>query len=204
MSKIILGIAGGSGCGKTTLINEISARFKDKPISIISHDSYYYDLSYLTPEQKENRNFDHPDALETDLLEKHIKELKEDKIVEIPQYDFITHSRKNEKRVIYPQKIIIVEGLFVLYDPRIIPLLDIKLFVDIDADERFIRRLQRDVLMRGRTLESVIKQYICIVKPMHNAFIEPSKKNADIIIPEGGLNRTAVDFLVTKLEKIIS
>ena len=198
--RVLLGVAGGSGSGKTTVVKEILARLHPRPVSVIHHDAYYTDLSHLPFEERVRVNFDHPDALETTLLVQHLTALKAGAAVEAPVYDFSTHTRTGETRRVEPTGVIIVDGILVLADPRLRGLLDIKVFVDTDPDIRFIRRLRRDQRDRGRSLESVVEQYLATVRPMHLAFVEGSRAFADIIIPEGGRNRVAIDLLVSRLQ----
>lgn len=198
--RVLLGVAGGSGSGKTTVVKEILRRLHPLAVSVIHHDSYYADLSHLPFEERVGMNFDHPDALETGLLVDHLTRLREGLAVDVPVYDFSTHTRTHETRRVEPTGVIIVDGILVLADPRLRGLLDIKVFVDTDADIRFIRRLRRDQRDRGRSLESVVEQYLTTVRPMHLAFVEGSRAFADIIIPEGGRNRVAIDLLVSRLQ----
>jgi uridine kinase len=196
---IVIGIAGGSGSGKTTLARAIYDSIGIENVSYISHDSYYRDLSHLAMEERERQNFDHPDALETSLLVQHISDLKSKKPVNIPTYDFHIHSRKTETVLLEPRPVILVEGILIFSESALHRLIDIKLFVDTDDDIRFIRRLQRDTTERGRSIQSVIHQYSTTVRPMHLQFVEPSKRNADIIVPVG-LNSVALDLVVAKLQ----
>jgi len=198
--RVLLGVAGGSGSGKTTVVKELLARLHPRPVSVIHHDSYYSDLSHIRFEERVRVNFDHPDALETTLLVQHLTELKAGTAVDLPVYDFSTHTRTGDTRRVEPTGVIIVDGILVLADPRLRSLLDIKVFVDTDADIRFIRRLRRDQRDRGRSLDSVMEQYLTTVRPMHLAFVEGSRAYADIIIPEGGRNRVAIDLLVSRLQ----
>jgi uridine kinase len=198
--RVLLGVAGGSGSGKTTVVKELLARLHPRPVSVIHHDSYYSDLSHIRFEERVRVNFDHPDALETTLLVQHLTELKAGTAVDVPVYDFSTHTRTGNTRRVEPTGVIIVDGILVLADPRLRSLLDIKVFVDTDADIRFIRRLRRDQRDRGRSLDSVVEQYLTTVRPMHLAFVEGSRAYADIIIPEGGRNRVAIDLLVSRLQ----
>jgi len=198
--RVLLGVAGGSGSGKTTVVKELLARLHPRPVSVIHHDSYYSDLSHIRFEERVRVNFDHPDALETTLLVQHLTELKAGTAVDLPVYDFSTHTRTGDTRRVEPTGVIIVDGILVLADPRLRSLLDIKVFVDTDADIRFIRRLRRDQRDRGRSLDSVVEQYLTTVRPMHLAFVEGSRAYADIIIPEGGRNRVAIDLLVSRLQ----
>ncbi|KGG81459.1 uridine kinase [Caloranaerobacter azorensis H53214] len=200
---ILIGITGGTGSGKSTVAQEIFNSLPEKNIVIIEQDSYYKDQSHLTFEERIKTNYDHPLAFDNDLLIKHLKDLLEGKPIEKPIYDFEAHNRKKETVRVEPKDIIILEGILILDDERIRNLLDIKIFVDTDADIRIIRRITRDIKERGRTLESVIEQYLTTVRPAHMQFIEPSKKYADIIIPEGGYNKVAIDLMVTKIKSII-
>jgi uridine kinase len=197
--RIILGVAGGSGSGKTTVVEEILRSLHPTRVSVIHHDSYYRDLSGIPFEERVEVNFDHPDALETDLLVEHLATLRAGVAVNVPVYDFATHTRTGATRTVEATEVIIVDGILVLADPRLRDLLDIKVFVDTDADIRFIRRLRRDMRDRGRSLESVVDQYQGTVRPMHLAFVEGSRAFADIIIPEGGRNQVAIDLLVSRL-----
>lgn len=201
--RIVIGVAGGTGSGKTTVSEAILDRVGRDRIAYIQHDSYYRDLGHLPPQDRESVNFDHPDALESELLADHLRLLKEGHTVEVPVYDFTTHTRKPEPRPVASHKVILVEGILIFADKGLRSLMDIKIYVDTDADLRFIRRLQRDMTERGRTVESVIRQYSETVRPMHLEFVEPSKRYADIIIPEGGFNVTAVDMIVTKVQAMI-
>lgn len=182
---LVIGVAGGSGSGKTTIINEILKELDDIDVVTIPHDAYYKENSDLALEERARINYDHPDALETDLLVCHLKELLAGREVEIPEYDFTSHSRKAKGTIKAPARLVIVEGILIFADQALRDLFHVKIFVDTDEDIRFIRRLQRDMKERGRTLESVIQQYLATVKPMHNAFVQPSRRFADIIIPEG-------------------
>ncbi len=200
---LIIGVAGGTGSGKTTVSNSILERVGSDQISYIQHDHYYRDRSHLPPEERGKVNFDHPDSLENELLARHLKMLKEGQAVEVPQYDFTTHIRKPETTRVEPRRVILVEGILIFAVKALRDLMDIKVFVDTDADIRLIRRIRRDMTERGRTLESVIRQYTESVRPMHLEFVEPSKRYADIIIPEGGFNVTAIDMVVAKVEAMI-
>ena len=201
--RLILGVAGGSGSGKTTVVEEICRSLHPSPVSVIHHDSYYKDLIHLPFEERAEVNFDHPDALETTLLVEHLAKLRTGNPVDVPVYDFSTHTRTKDVRRVEATGVIIVDGILVLADPRLRDLLDIKVFVDTDADIRFIRRLRRDIRDRGRALESVVDQYQSTVRPMHLAFVEGSRAFADIIIPEGGRNQVAIDLLVSRLRLVV-
>lgn len=201
MSKvIIIGLAGGSGSGKTTLAEMIISHLSDRKVSLIEEDAYYKSFPRLTYEERKKLNYDHPDAFDHDLLCEHLRSLLNNKPIEKPVYSFITYDRTGETVKVDPAPVIIVEGILVLFDPRLRELLDIKLFVDTDPDVRFIRRLLRDVKERGRSLESVVNQYLEVVRPMHLQFVEPTKRYADLIIPEGGLNQVAVDLIVSRIK----
>ena len=202
-STLVIGIAGGSGSGKTTVAQEILQRVGPSQIAFIQHDSYYKNLDGLPPAQRAEVNFDHPDSLETELLIRHIKTLRDGKPVEVPIYDFATHSRTTRTFTVQPRRVILVEGILIFAEPELRKLFDVKLFVDTDPDLRFIRRLHRDITERGRTTESVIKQYQSTVRPMHLEFVEPSKRYADVIIPEGGFNTAALDMVVARVEALL-
>ena len=200
---LVIGIAGGSGSGKTTVAQEILQRVGSSRIAFLQHDSYYKDLSRLAPAQHANINFDHPDSLETDLLIQHIASLRDGKPVEVPIYDFSTDSRTSQTFTIQPHRVILVEGILIFTEAALRKMFDVKIFVDTDADLRFIRRLERDIMERGRMTESVIKQYLLTVRPMHLEFVEPSKRYADVIIPEGGFNTAALDMVVARIEALL-
>lgn len=200
---LIIGITGGSGSGKSTIAKELCNKFGEESLSILEMDCYYKDQSNISFEERKLTNYDHPDAFDMDLLIQHIIELMNGKSVEKPLYDFEVHNRKSETILVQPKKIILVEGILVLLESRLRELLDIKIYVDTDADVRFIRRLVRDINERGRTIESVIEQYLGVVRPMHMQFTESTKKYADIIIPEGGHNKVAIDCLSSKIESIL-
>jgi uridine kinase len=203
-TPVIIGIAGGTGSGKTTVARNIYDRVGSERIEWISHDSYYRNFDALTPHERHRINFDHPDSLETELLVRHLDVLSKGSSVEVPVYDFTTHSRKSETLRVEPRKVIIVEGILVLAEPDLRRRIDIKLFVDTPADVRFMRRLMRDIKTRGRTLESVVEQYITTVRPMHEEFVEPSKRYADLIIPEGGENQVAIDAIIARVEGLVT
>lgn len=200
---IFIGVSGGSGSGKTTIVNRICSEVPEKSIAIIEHDSYYREQNHLTNEERRKINYDHPFAFDTDLFVEHLNSLKNGKAVEKPVYDYETDNRTKNKIRVEPKEIIIVEGLLIYYEERIRELLDIKIFVDTDSDIRIIRRIMRDMKQRGRTVDSVIKQYLETVRPAHEQFIEPSKKYADIIVTEGGNNLVAVDLMVTKIMSLL-
>jgi uridine kinase len=201
MERMILGIAGGSGSGKTLVARSIGEGV-GKQVAVIGQDSYYVDRSDLPFEERARINYDHPDAFDTPLLVDHIQKLRAGQPIDMPIYNYGLHVRQPETIRIEPAPIIIVEGILVLAISAVRELLDVKLFVDTDADVRFIRRLNRDVRERGRSLESVVDQYLNVVRLMHLEFVEPSKRYADIIVPQGGYNKVAIDFIVTKLKKI--
>jgi uridine kinase len=200
MRHFLIGIAGGSGSGKTTVARAIMDAIGHDRFSYIDHDSYYKDRSNLTPKEREAVNYDHPDALDTDLLVQHLERLRSGLSAEIPIYDYMTHTRKKETQLVKPRKTILVEGILIFVDPRLRNLFDMKVFVDTDPDLCFIRRLKRDITERNRTTESIIEQYLRTVRPMHLEFVEPTKRYADIIVPEGGFNRVAIDILVTTIQ----
>jgi uridine kinase len=203
MRPVVIGIAGGTGSGKTTVARAIHDRVGKDRIEWISHDSYYRNFEGLSPDERHHINFDHPDSLESELLARHLDVLVKGAAVEVPLYDFATHSRKTETQRVEPRKVIIVEGILVLYEPELRKRIDIKLFVDTPADIRFVRRLMRDIKSRGRSVESVIEQYVTTVRPMHEEFVEPSKRHADLIIPEGGENMVAIDAIIARVERLL-
>ena len=204
MKPLLIGIAGGTGSGKTTVARAIYDRVGRDRIEWISHDSYYRDFDGLAPEERHNINFDHPDSLETELLVRHLDALSKGLSVDVPVYDFTTHSRKSsETQHVIARKVIIVEGILVLAEPDLRKRINIKLFVDTPADLRFMRRLMRDISSRGRSLESVVEQYMTTVRPMHEEFVEPSKRYADLIIPEGGENQVALDAIIARVEHLL-
>ena len=203
-TPLVIGIAGGSGSGKTTVAQEILQRVGPDRIAYIQHNSYYKDLTGLPPAQRAEVNFDHPNSLETELLISHIEQLRAGQPIEVPIYDFSNHSRTDKSFTVNPRGVIVVEGILIFTDLTLRSLFDVKIFVDTDADIRLIRRLQRDITERGRTAESVIKQYQATVRPMHLEFVEPSKRYADVIIPEGGFNAAALDMVVARIESLFS
>jgi len=200
---LVIGIAGGSGSGKTTVANAILQRVGPQRIAYLPHDAYYRDLSQLSPVQRAQVNFDHPNSLETALLVAHVQVLKQGQAIDLPIYDFTTHSRTSRTVHIEPCHVILVEGILIFAEPELRPLFDVKIFVDTDADLRFIRRLQRDITERGRTTEMVIHQYLATVRPMHLEFVEQSKRYADVIIPEGGMNTVALDMVIARIEALL-
>lgn len=205
MSKpILIGITGGTGSGKSTIADALYSNFSKDRITMIQQDMYYKDQSHLSMEERVKTNYDHPNAFDNDLLVEHLNDLINGKSIEKPRYDFTVHTRATDTQVVEAREIILVEGILILEDKRIRDLLDIKVYVDTDADIRILRRLQRDIEERGRTVDSVIDQYLTMVRPMHMQFTEPSKRYADIIIPEGGHNYVAIDLLMTKIKDILN
>lgn len=202
--SFILGLAGGSGSGKTTIARNLVGNITDRAVPIISQDNYYRDLSHLPLEERHAVNFDHPDSIDVELLVEHIGRLRAGQAVDIPVYDFATHTRLDKTVRYESSPVIVLEGIFILVDQRLREVLDVRIYVDIDADVRFIRRLQRDVSERGRSLTSVIHQYEQQVRPMHLQFIEPSKRYADMIIPLGGHNAIAIDMVAAKIRTIMA
>lgn len=203
-APVIIGVAGGSGSGKTTVSHEIFKRVGTEHITYLEHDSYYKDIRDIPHGHTKIINFDHPDALETTLLIEHIQKMKKWQSVDVPIYDFKTFCRSKEVRRVVPQPIILVDGILVFAEPELRKLFDVKIFVDTAADIRFIRRLKRDTSERGRTVESVIEQYLHSVRPMHRDFVEPSKRYADVIIPEGGLNVVAIDMVAARIRTMLN
>ena len=204
MTPVIIGVAGGSGSGKTTVVREIIRNIGKRLVTVIHHDSYYRDVTDLSFEERTRINYDHPNSLETPLLVAHLNMLRAGEPVEVPVYDFTQHNRAEATETAEPRKVIIVDGLLILWDAELRRMMDIKVFVDTDADLRFIRRLKRDIQERGRSAESVIDQYTATVRPMHLEFVEPSKRYADVIIPDGGYNLVGVDMLLTKIRSVIA
>jgi len=200
---ILIGITGGTGSGKSTIAKEICKKFSEDCIAMIEQDSYYKDQSHLSFEERTNTNYDHPDAFDTEFLLSQLKQLMEGKEIEKPIYNFEEHTREKETIKVQSREIIMVEGILVLQEKCLRDILDIKIYVDTDADVRIIRRLTRDIKERGRTLDSVINQYLNVVRPMHMQFIEPTKRYADIIIPEGGQNKVAIDVIVGNIKQIL-
>lgn len=196
METILIGIAGGSGSGKTTLADSLVNYFGEDEVSILRHDNYYKRHDDMTYEERTRLNYDHPDAFDTELLCEHIRELKAGHRVEMPVYDYSIHNRSDRTTAVLPNPVIILEGIMIFAEPLLLELMDFKIFVDTDADERILRRIVRDVKKRGRSLDSVIRQYRETVKPMHDQFVEPSKRKADIIIPEGGRNGAAIQVMM--------
>lgn len=202
-TPLVIGIAGGSGSGKTTLAHMILKRVGPERIAYLPHDAYYKDLTGLPPNERATINFDHPNSLDNELLVQHVRTLKQNEAVDLPIYDFKTHSRTSETLHIEPRPVIMVEGILIFAEPALRELLEVKIFVDTDADMRFIRRLERDINERGRTTESVVRQYLATVRPMHMEFVEPSKRYADVIIPEGGQNAVAMEMVVARLDSLL-
>jgi uridine kinase len=199
---VVIGVAGGSGSGKTTVVRRIVESLGRDQVTVLEHDRYYRDRSDLRLEERAALNYDHPDSLETDLLVEHVRELKAGHTIAVPLYDFARYARRADTEAVTSRKAIIIEGILIFTDRALRDLMDVKVFVDADADTRFIRRLQRDVAERGRTMESVVEQYLGSVKPMHFEFVEPSKRYADIIIPIGGHNPVAIDMMLSLLRSL--
>jgi uridine kinase len=204
MKSIIIGIAGGTASGKTTVTEKISANFEKSDVTVIRHDDYYKDQSHLTLAERLETNYDHPFSLDNALLYQHLTILLSGKAIAKPKYDFTVHTRSKVTEKIEPSRIIILEGILIFEDKKLRDLMNIKIFVDTDDDIRFIRRLLRDTNERKRAVNQVVNQYLNTVKPMHNQFVEPSKRYADLIIPEGGNNQVAIDIIVSKIKQIIS
>ena len=198
----VIGVAGGSGSGKTTVVRRIVQSLGDEQVTVLDHDRYYRDRNDLRLEERAALNYDHPDSLETDLMVRHLNALRAGSAVEVPVYDFTRHARRPLTETIHPRKALIVEGILIFTDAALRSLLDVKVFVDADDDIRFIRRLKRDVAERGRTMESVVEQYTGTVKPMHLEFVEPSKRYADVIVPQGGHNTVAIEMLLTLIRSL--
>ena len=203
MRPIVIGVAGGTGSGKTTVANQILQRVGAEHITYIPHDAYYRDHGHLPPRERAQVNYDHPDSLETKLLIEHLKELRAGRAVEIPVYDFTTHTRTQQTRHVEPGPVILVEGILVFAEPELRELFDVRLYVDTDADVRFIRRLRRDIEERGRSVESVCEQYLSTVRLMHLEFVEPSKRYANVIIPEGGFNEVAIEMVAARVKGLL-
>jgi uridine kinase len=202
-TPFVIGVAGGTGSGKTTVVNAIVNRLRPERIALLSHDWYYRDYVDLPKDVLDRKNFDHPDSLETELLIRHLRALKQGAVIDAPVYDFRVHRRAGETRRIEPRKVILVDGILIYTEVELRKLFDVKIFVDTDADIRLIRRIKRDIAERGRTLESVVAQYETTVRPMHLEFVEPSKRWADLIVPEGGENTVALEFLFARLEELL-
>ena len=200
---VVIGIAGGSGSGKTTVQRRVMERFGPRRIALLDHDAYYHDLAHLEPEQRARFNFDHPDALETGLLVDHVDQLLAGEPVEKPTYSFETHRRLPETETVEPRPVVLVDGILVLAEPALRVRMDVKLYVDAAPDVRLMRRLERDIHERGRSVESVLEQYRRTVRPMHLEFVEPSKRHADVIIPRGGRNQVAIDMVLARVESLL-
>lgn len=203
LPPIVIGVAGGSASGKTTVSQQILTRIGPDRIAFLQHDSYYYDNSHLPPAQRAERNYDHPDSLDTPLLVDHLIRLRRGEPVAVPIYSFATHSRQAETRIVYPAPVILVEGILIFAERSLRDLMHIRIFVDTDADIRFIRRLLRDMAERERSLESVITQYVDTVRPMHLEFVEPSKRYANVIVPEGGYNLAAMEMIISHIQALL-
>ncbi|MBO6523887.1 MAG: uridine kinase [Balneolaceae bacterium] len=204
MKPLVIGVAGGSGSGKTTVVDYLCDHFGSENILRLEHDSYYRDLSHLEFEERVKLNFDHPSSLETELLIRHLKALLEGYPVEVPVYDFAAHTRKDETIKAKPTQVILVDGILIFSEPDLLKLMDVKIFVDTDDDIRLLRRLKRDITDRGRSVENVMKQYETFVRPMHLEFVEPSKRYADVIIPRGGKNKVAREMVISLIERKLS
>ncbi|MBI1948677.1 MAG: uridine kinase [Deltaproteobacteria bacterium] len=202
--SFVIGIAGGTGSGKTTIARAVAAALAPEHVATLEHDWYYRDRSELSLEEKSQLNFDHPDSLETSLLIEHLRVLKSGRAVEVPGYDFKTHARTVDTRRIEPKPVLIVEGILVFVEPALRELMNVKIFVDTDADIRLMRRIRRDIEHRGRTFQQIREQYYKTVRPMHLAFVEPSKRWADVLIPEGGNNAVALDLVTSRLREVIA
>ncbi len=201
---LVIGIAGGTGSGKTTVAQALMQRIGETRMAFLPQDAYYRDLTHLPVEERAKLNFDHPDAFENELLIKHIRQLRAYQPVDLPVYDFATHTRTQRTTRVLPHPVILVEGILIFAEAELRALLDVKVFVDTDADIRFIRRLERDIRDRQRSMESVIHQYLSTVRPMHLEFVEPSKRYADLIVPEGGFNNVALDFLTAHISGLLT
>ena len=201
MQPLIIGVAGGSGSGKTTVVEHIIDAIGRENVLLIQHDSYYRDLSHMSFEERMEQNFDHPSALETDLMIRHLKMLSNGSSIEIPVYDFKKHVRKDETRHASPRKIILIDGILIFTEQELRRQIDIKLYVDTDDDIRLLRRIKRDIVERDRDLENILEQYQRYVRPMHLEFVEPTKRYADVIIPHGGENEVALDMVIARIEE---
>lgn len=200
---VVIGIAGGSGSGKTTVLDHIIREFGADPIAILDHDAYYHDLSHLSPEKRARFNFDHPDALETKLMREHLDQLIEGTAIEKPVYDFTTHTRRDETETVEPRPVIIIEGILVLAESLLEEQMDIKIYVDAADDIRLMRRIRRDLQERGRSIEGILRQYERTVRPMHLEFVEPSKREADVIIPRGGHNQVGIQMVMSRIQELL-
>ncbi|WP_456151319.1 uridine kinase [Aedoeadaptatus coxii] len=204
MRPVLIGLCGGSGSGKSTVTEQLYANTGSERCTVIRQDNYYKDQSHLSFEDRQKTNYDHPFAFDNDLFIKHLKLLREGKSVDMPEYDFSVHNRKKETIRLEPKDIILIEGILLFSEPRILKLLDMRIFVDTDSDVRILRRIKRDMKERARSLDSVIDQYMATVRPAHLQFVEPSKRYADIIVPEGGYNKVALDLIQTKVDYILN
>jgi uridine kinase len=200
---VVIGIAGGSGSGKTTVLQRIIRTIGADPIAILDHDAYYHDLSHLAPEERAQLNFDHPDALETDLMREHLDQLIAGEAIEKPVYDFTTHTRRDETETVEPRPVIIIEGILVLAESVLAERMDIRIYVDAADDIRLMRRIRRDMQERDRSIEGILRQYERTVRPMHLEFVEPSKREADVIIPRGGHNRVAIQMVMSRIQDLL-
>ncbi|MBH31043.1 MAG: uridine kinase [Candidatus Marinimicrobia bacterium] len=202
-NNVLIGIGGGTGSGKTSFAKNLLTEFDEGEMIILEQDAYYKDLAHVSFEERTERNFDHPDAIDFDLLKEHLQSLLHDQSIEMPIYDFSTHTRQPETRTVDVHRAILLEGIMVLTDEELRNMMTIKIYVETDSDVRFLRRLQRDIKERGRTVDDVIQQYESTVRPMHEQFVEITKKYADIILPEGGENAVAVDLIQTKIQSLL-
>ena len=204
MRPVLIGLCGGSGSGKSTVTEQLYANTGSERCTVIRQDNYYKDQSHLSFEDRQKTNYDHPFAFDNDLFIEHLKLLREGKSVDMPEYDFSVHNRKKETIRLEPKDIILIEGILLFSEPRILELLDMRIFVDTDSDVRILRRIKRDMKERARSLDSVIDQYMATVRPAHLQFVEPSKRYADIIVPEGGYNKVALDLIQTKVDHLLN
>ncbi len=200
----VIGVAGGTASGKTTVSRRIWEAVGRERIAYLQHDNYYKDQSHLTPQDRALTNYDHPESLESSLMVRHLRELRAGRPVDIPVYDFSVHNRSKETLRVHPAKVVLVEGILIFAEPALLELMDMRIFVDTDADIRFIRRLRRDMVERGRSLDSVVTQYLATVRPMHMEFVEPSKRYADVIVPQGGDNRVAMEMIVSRIQALLN
>jgi uridine kinase len=203
LESIVIGVAGGTGSGKTTVSERILAQIEVGCIAYLQHDSYYYDNSHMPPADRARRNYDHPASLDTPLLVEHLRALRRGEAVNVPLYDFATHTRQHETRRVEPARVVLAEGILIFAEKELRELMDIRIYVDTDADIRFIRRFDRDVKERGRTPDSIIQQYLSTVRPMHLEFVEPSKRYADVIVPEGGHNVVAMEMILSRIRSLL-